>query len=124
MIAVILRGTGSVEIVPFSALNIPPRPAPPPPPSHSFLKVCAFEWLQSSSCWKVAVVNKGRLPQLHPKAPLNTCRGIFEGFSRASHPHKFHLCGMPFAGGLQSISGGGGRGDSRTGISHVIPTLL
>ena len=36
------------------------------PPSHSSLKLCAFECLQSSSFWHVGVENRVGLPKVPP----------------------------------------------------------
>ena len=39
--------------------------------SPSSLKLCAFEWLQSSSSWEVAVWNRVSLPKVPPAPSLN-----------------------------------------------------
>ena len=39
--------------------------------SHSFLKLCAVEWLQSSRSWEAAVVNKPSLPMVAPPPSLS-----------------------------------------------------
>jgi hypothetical protein len=48
------------------------------PPSPSCLKLCAFEWLQSSNYWLVAVFNKSSPPKGPPTSSL---RSISSGFT-------------------------------------------
>ena len=40
------------------------------PPARSLLKLFAFEWLRSCSCWWVAVLNRAGPPKVSPPTPL------------------------------------------------------